>query len=71
MIIEHRKQQRLLIWIVLGECSDGDAGSLGDARGRQSARSVAERNLNSRLSNRLHRDRRPRLNRRLSWLKCG
>src|SRR5580700_2943947 len=71
MMFQHRKQQRLLIGIVLIQGANRDAGTLGDACGGQSLCPVAEQNLNSRLTNRLHRYRRPRLNGRLSWFKCN
>src|ERR1700722_11697210 len=71
MIFQHCKQQRLLIGIVLIQCAHRDAGTLGDPCCRQSLCPMAQQNLNSRLRNRLHRDRRPRLHGRLSWLKCN
>jgi 3-methyladenine DNA glycosylase AlkD len=45
MILEHRKKQRPLVWIVLVQRSDRDAGTVCDARGRQSIRPVGEQNL--------------------------
>jgi hypothetical protein len=45
-------------------------GTLRHSRRRQTVGPVAQKNLNSRLGNRLHRDGRSRLNRRLSWFKC-
>src|ERR1700756_414806 len=71
MILKHRKQQRLFVWIVLVQGSDGHPGPLRDAGGGQSVCSVAKQNLNSRLTNRPHRDRRPRLNGHFPWLKCS
>jgi hypothetical protein len=69
MVLQHAKQERLLIGVVLIQRSYGYPGALRNTRRRQTVRPVAEQNLNSRLENRVHRDGRPRLNRRLSWLK--
>src|ERR1700722_8717599 len=71
MIFQHCEQQRLLIGIVLIQCAHRDASTVGDPCRRQSVGPVTEQNLNSRLRNCLYRDRRPRLEGRLSWLECN
>jgi hypothetical protein len=71
MILEHRKQQSLLVWIILVQGSDGHAGPICHACGRQTVCSVAEQYLNSRLTNCAHCDRCPRLNRHFPWFKCS
>src|SRR5262245_63087444 len=71
VLLEHGKEQRVLVGEVLIQGADRYSRPLGNAGCGQLVGADGEQNLNGGFGNGVDGDRRSRLDRRFSWLQGG